>query len=200
MSTPSGPFVQPSNDGPFTPPPPQASPGIAQPLQPQAPPAFAQPQQQAFGFQPQSPQPGYPQQQPTAWRTLTLDLKQPPWYGRTWLQPTVTIDGFASSAGWTRQQYQIPADRPVHVQCHVNYLWAYGKASAVLQPGHAPYLEYTAPAQAWFDGEIGAPGTTTAKGKAVAIGFLVVFGILVLGIVAGILGIIALGAVSGVDY
>jgi hypothetical protein len=187
MSTPSGSFVPPSNDQPFAPP------------SPQGPPAFAHPQAQPqpHGIQPQYQQQGYPQQQPTAWRTLTLDLKQPPWYARTWLQPTVTIDGFASSAGWSRQQYQIPADRPVHVQCHVNYLWSYGKASAVLQPGHAPHLEYAAPAQAWFDGDIGAPGTTTAKGKAVAIAFLVLFGLLILGMAAGIIGIFALGAATG---
>jgi hypothetical protein len=85
----------------------------------------------------------------------------------------------------------------VYVQCHVNYLWAYGKASAVLEPWQAPHLEYTAPANAWFDGDLGAPGTTTAKGKGVAIGFLLVIGALVLMSLTLSIGALALASLSG---
>jgi hypothetical protein len=150
-------------------------PNAHQPYPPQQPapqPQFAHP---SAPLQPlYAQQPAQPQGQPTSWRTLTVDLKQPPWYGYTWLKPTVTIDGYSYGAQWTRCSYQVPADRPVHVQCHVNYLWEYGKAAAILQPNHMAHLEYTAPAQAWYPGDIGAPGTTQANGKGFAIGILVV--------------------------
>jgi hypothetical protein len=187
MSSPSGPVPPSPNGGAFVPP-------ASQPVGGQQQfPTYGHSQQPAYPQQPVAA----PQQQPTSWRTLTLDLKQPPWYGWTWLQPTVTIDGYAYSAGWTRLNYQIPADRPVSVQCHVNYMWAYGKASAVLEPWHAPHLEYTAPANAWFDGDLGAPGTTTAKGKGMAIGILVVLGGIVLLSLALSIGALMLASLSG---
>ena len=191
MSTPSGPFVPPSNGGSFVPPPAQPSYGQQQPH----PPA----QQQPY---PPAQQPGYPpqpqpQQQPTSWRTLTLDMKQAPWYGWTWLQPTVTIDGYAYAAGWGRLNYQVPADRPVYVQCHINYLWAYGKAAAVLEPWHTAHLEYTAPANAWFAGDMGAPGSTKANGKAAMIAILSVMGALIGLSFALMIGLVVLGGMTG---
>ncbi|RUR01034.1 hypothetical protein [Labedella endophytica] len=168
---PRPPQQQPAQQNPYAP---QQHPG-QQPqfAHPSAPVQPGYPQQQA------QPTPHQPQGQPTSWRTLTIDLKQPPWYGWTWLQPTVTIDGFAYSAGWTRLNYTVPAGRPVYVQCHVNYLWEYGKAATTLDPRQQPHLEYTAPAQAYFPGDIGAPGTTKANGKGVAIGILCFFGAII---------------------
>lgn len=194
MTSPGSYEPQPNAHQPY---PPQQYPTQQNPYPPQQQPV---PQQQ---FAPPSApvQPGYPQQpqgqgQPTSWRTLTLDLKQPPWYGWTWLQPTVTIDGFAYSAGWTRLHYTVPADRPVYVQCHVNYLWEYGKAATTLDPRQQPHLEYTAPAQAYFRGDIGAPGNTKANGKSVAIGILCVLGGMILLMIGLAVASIALAAAT----
>lgn len=212
-----GPYEQQPN--PHQPYPPQQYPSQQQPVpqQPYAPqpPAPQYPAQQQYPT-PQQPfaqpqfasptgpaQPGYPQQhaqpqgQPTSWRTLTLDMKQAPWYGWTWLQPTVTIDGYAYSASWTRLQYQVPADRPVYVQCHVNYLWQYGKAATTLQPNQQPHLEYTVPSNGWVAGDIGAPGTTTSNGKGIAIGFLCFAGALLLLSVGTAIVSVAIAASSG---
>ena len=194
-----GPFDQQSNSQqpyPSQQHPNQQNPGQQQPYAPQQP-SYPTPQPQFASPQPPS-QPGYPQQQgqPTSWRILTMDLKQPPWYGYTWLKPTVTIDGFAYGAEWKRCTYQVPADRPVHVQCHVNYLWEYGKAALTLQPNQQPHLEYTAPAQAYFSGDIGAPGTTQANGKGVAIGILAVAAVVLFGAISLLTTTIAFAGVA----
>ncbi|PSL39099.1 hypothetical protein CLV49_2731 [Labedella gwakjiensis] len=196
-----GPFgQQPNPQQPYPPQqyPSQQYPNPQQPYAPQQPqyptqqPQFATPQPPAQpGYAQQQPQPG----QPTSFRTLTLDLKNAPWYGWTFLQPTVTIDGFRYSAGWSRMQYQVPADRPVYVQCHVAYLWEYGKAATTLQPNQNPHLEYTVPSNAWVAGDIGAPGTTTSKGKGLTIGVLCFLGAVIVGSIG--LAIISIALAAG---
>jgi hypothetical protein len=108
------------------------------------------------------PHDAMPQQVPT--RTLTLIAKKQPFIATSWVSPVVLLDGYRFPLAWGPNILTIPADRPVHVQCEMPFIFTYGRASAVLQPNHLPELEYSPPATQWFSGEIGAVGTTKTNG------------------------------------
>ena len=101
---------------------------------------------------------------PIPTRTLTLHARKQPLLASSWVAPVVLLDGNRFALGWGTQQFTIPADRPVHVQCEMPFLFTYGRAIAVIQPNQIPELEYSPPASQWFQGEIGAPGTTATRG------------------------------------
>ena len=103
-----------------------------------------------------------PQQIPT--RTLTLIAKKQPLIATSWVAPDVLLDGHRFRLAWGPNLLTIPADRPVHVQCEMPFIFTYGRAVALLQPNHLPELEYSPPASQWFQGEIGAVGTTKTNG------------------------------------
>jgi hypothetical protein len=97
-------------------------------------------------------------------RTITIDSRKLPLIATSWVSPVVLLDGHRFPLGWGPRVFTVPADRPVHIQCEMPYLYTYGRASAVLEPHHIPELEYSAPAMAFFTAEMGAPGTTATRG------------------------------------
>lgn len=80
--------------------------------------------------------------------------------------PTVSIDGRSYLVKWGRVAFEVPAERPVHVAVWVEYRRQVGAASVLLSPEVPPVLEYAAPAQFAFAGQLGAPGTVRRKGGA----------------------------------
>jgi hypothetical protein len=132
-----------------------------------------------------------PQQVPT--RNLTLVAKKQPLIATSWVAPVVLLDGYRFQLAWGPNILTIPADRPVHVQCEMPFIYTYGRAVALLQPNHLPELEYSPPATQWFAGEIGAAGTTKTNGTWLVWAMLGVLGAIVL---LGI-GTVALTAVLG---
>ena len=82
----------------------------------------------------------------------------------SWVEPVVLLDGNRFTLPWGTHRYTVPADRPVHIQCEMPFLFTYGRAIAVLQPNQIPELEYSPPVSQWFQAEIGAPGTTKTRG------------------------------------
>jgi len=126
-------------------------------------------------------------------RTLTLNVRKQPLVATSWVAPIVLLDGNRFQLGWGPQILTIPADRPVHVQCEMPFIYTYGRAIAVLQPNQLPELEYSPPSMNFFPGEIGAPGTTKTRGTWLLwsmLGFLglVVFGSIILSAVSIALG------------
>jgi hypothetical protein len=134
------------------------------------------------------PHDAMPQQIPT--RTLTLIAKKQPLIARGWVAPVVLLDGYRFQLTWGPNVLTIPADRPVHVQCEMPFIFTYGRASAVLQPNHLPELEYSPPATQWFSGEIGAVGTTKTNGTWLVWTMVGLGGTLVtLSLIAGVLSL-----------
>jgi len=97
-------------------------------------------------------------------RTLTINSRKLPLIATSWVAPIVLLDGNRFPLGWGVRTFTVPADRPVHIQCEMPYIFSYGRAAAILEQQHVAELEYSAPALAWFGGEIGAPGTTKTRG------------------------------------
>jgi hypothetical protein len=97
-------------------------------------------------------------------RTLTLFAKKQPLIATSWVAPVALLDGHRFPLAWGPNALTIPADRPVHVRCEMPFVRSYGSASTVLQPDQLPELEYSPPSSQWFQGEIGAPGTTKTNG------------------------------------
>ena len=101
---------------------------------------------------------------PVPTRTLTLHARKQPFIATSWVAPVVLLDGHRFPLAWGTQKFTIPADRPVHVQCEMPWIFTYGRAAAVVQPDNIPELEYSPPSTQWFSGEIGAPGSTKTRG------------------------------------
>lgn len=95
-------------------------------------------------------------------RRLDLTLQRSPIVRR--IPPTVAIDGRSYLVQWGQVAFEVPADRPVHVAVWVEYQRQVGAASVLLAPEMPPTLEYAAPAQFAFAGQLGAPGTVRRKG------------------------------------
>lgn len=124
---------------------------------------------------------------PIPTRTLTLHARKQPLVASSWVAPVVLLDGNRFALGWGTQRYTIPADRPVHIQCEMPFLFTYGRAIAVLEPNQIPELEYSPPASQWFQGEIGAPGTTKTRGTwSIWLALGIPFGILAIAIIAAV--------------
>ena len=98
-------------------------------------------------------------------RVLEIDLHPTP--AMRWRHPNVVVDGRAYLLAWGRQWIEIPADRPVHLAVWVDLRRQAGAASTVLGVDSEPRLEYAAPAHPGAPGQLGAPGTTTARGRGV---------------------------------
>jgi hypothetical protein len=103
-----------------------------------------------------------PQQSPT--RTLTLVAKKQPLIATSWVSPVAVVAGERFPLAWGPNTLTIPADRDVYVHCEMPFVRSYGSASTVLQPNQLAELEYSPPSSQWFQGEIGAPGTTKTNG------------------------------------
>ena len=101
---------------------------------------------------------------PVPTRTLTLHARKQPLVGASWVAPVVLLDGHRFPLQWGTQNFTIPAERPVHVQCEMPWIFTYGRAAAIVQPGNIAELEYSPPSSQWFAAEIGAPGTTKTRG------------------------------------
>jgi len=124
---------------------------------------------------------------PIPTRTLVLHSRKQPFIGMSWVAPVVLLDGNRFALGWGTQRYTIPADRPVHVQCEMPYLFTYGRAIAILQPDNIPELEYSPPSSQLFAGEIGAPGTTRTRGTWLVWTLMGVIGLVALASLVGAL-------------
>lgn len=136
------------------------------------------------------PDDAMPQQIPT--RTLTLVARKQPLIATSWVAPVVLLDGYRFQLAWGPNVLTIPADRPVHVQCEMPFIFTYGRASAVLQPNHLPELEYSPPSSQWFPGEIGAIGTTKTNGTWLIWTMLGIVGaVIVLGFGGLVLGVLS---------
>jgi len=114
-------------------------------------------------------------------RTLTLNVRKQPLIATSWVAPIVLLDGHRFQLGWGPQVLTIPADRPVHVQCEMPFIYTYGRAIAVLQPNQLPELEYSPPSLNFFAGEIGAPGATKTRGTWLVWSLLGFLGLFVFG-------------------
>lgn len=128
------------------------------------------------------PMQGWPQPGPiTAWRTLDLHTSKPPLAGYWSMIPLVVrIDGFEHRPSWGWSQFTVPADRPVQVSCSMAWLWEFGRADYLVQPGEAPSLDYIAPAQQWVSGSLAPRGQAVIKGRGAQVAMYVVLGVFML--------------------
>jgi hypothetical protein len=126
-------------------------------------------------------------------RNIVIHAKKLPLLLSPWTPPSVLLDGNAFPMHWGTNVFTIPADRPVHVQCQMPFIITYGIAAVVVEPFHAPELEYSPPGNKWFPGELGAPGTTNHRGSWLTYSVLGLLGLVVLGGIAAIIATIAFG-------
>lgn len=94
-------------------------------------------------------------------RTMVLELRKTPTL--LFSSPWVQVDGHRMMARWGSIQLPVPADRPCLIEAYLPYIGGFvGTANAGfwLYPQNPPYLEYSAPYQKFFAGEMGPPGTT----------------------------------------
>ncbi|MEU6718488.1 hypothetical protein ABZ897_44090 [Nonomuraea sp. NPDC046802] len=100
---------------------------------------------------------------------------------------TVGIDGAHYHQRWGRADFEIPADKPVHVVVSQGG-GQIGVAATELTPAQPSELEYRGPAALYLAGTIGAPGTVKQRGCLVQLAIFALLPLaLTLVIVIGIL-------------
>jgi hypothetical protein len=99
---------------------------------------------------------------------------------------TVGIDGAHYHQRWGGADFEIPADKPVHIVVSQGG-GQIGVADMVLTPEQPSELEYRGPAALYLAGTIGAPGTVKQRGCLVQIAILALVPLIALTIVIGIL-------------
>ncbi|OYD69535.1 hypothetical protein BDB13_3102 [Rhodococcus sp. OK302] len=117
-------------------------------------------------------------------------------------RPFVTINGHTDVLPWGEHRVSIPDAQPLSIDIYVNVRdpkskrWTFGRCDAVVPPGIGRVVEYSAPAQESFKGDLGPSGTTRSHGliaQALIVGAL---GLLCALILLGFLGM-GLAALSG---
>jgi hypothetical protein len=110
------------------------------------------------------------------------------------VSPAVLVDGRQYVVDWGRVALEVPADRPVHVCVLALHRRPLGVASLVLMPDREPALEYSAPSHLSMAGELGAPGTTSHRGRGLQAGLLTVLALVVAAFIAVVVTLlVALG-------
>ena len=125
-----------------------------------------------------------------ATRTLELTTTPYPWGRYGMVDLVIAIDGVPQPAQWGTGRWQIPVDRPVTVDVHLQSgRRVAGAGRHVIPPGGEVRLEYKAPAGWGSPGALGPVGTVHHEGtdrhaitSAVLIGGVVLVSLVVVGI------------------
>ncbi|WP_243792799.1 hypothetical protein [Saccharopolyspora gloriosae] len=159
-----------------------------QPQQGYPQPGYPQPGQQAPGMPPQQ-QPAAMAPPPAGMGRVVLDASYaPPAFMLALFKPGVTINGQPGPpAVWGRTVIDLPPGQH-QIEVHVNYLWKFGSATAVIPVNAGQQLEayYKPPMQAFGSGAIG-PVPQSTPNIGLTIGYLVAC--VVLGVLIGVLPI-----------
>ncbi|BDZ39449.1 hypothetical protein [Microbacterium suwonense] len=94
-------------------------------------------------------------------RRVEIVLRKPRFALYGFIRPTLVFAGRGQPVQWGIGTWQVPVDEPVTIGVFLfNRIWRFGQAEAVLQPDHAPSLEYRAPVLPFLPGRIrvGGPG------------------------------------------
>ncbi|WP_263249017.1 hypothetical protein [Saccharopolyspora rosea] len=159
---PSGPVPQPY---PGTPQQGRPYPGAPQGMPPQG--GFPPPQGAGPLGQPMAPPP------PGMGRVVLDYSYMPLAFVLALFKPSVTINGRPMRGAWSRTPVDLPPGQH-HIQVHVNYLWKFGHATAVVPVGAGQQVDvfYRAPAVAFGGGAIG-PQPQQTPNLGLAIGMMV---------------------------
>ncbi|MDV6265189.1 hypothetical protein CJ178_04605 [Rhodococcus sp. ACPA4] len=105
--------------------------------------------------------------------------------------PIVTINGRAEALPWGAHRVAFSDAEPLSIDVYVNerrlrsLKSTIGRCAAIIPPGTARAVEYSAPAQGFCRGELGPLGTTRSRG--------LVAQFLIVGVLALICGFMAIG-------
>ncbi|MGZ0711957.1 hypothetical protein ACWPKO_26830 (plasmid) [Coraliomargarita sp. W4R53] len=88
-------------------------------------------------------------------RRIELMMRKP-WFALyAGVRPTLVIAGRGQPVQWGLGTWQVPADETVELGVFLfNRVWRFGQADFSLKPGHAPSIEYRAPALPFLRGRI----------------------------------------------
>jgi hypothetical protein len=96
-------------------------------------------------------------------RRIEISLHKP-WFALYgFIRPTLVVGGRAQPVQWGIGTWQVPTDEAVPIGVFLfNRLWRFGQAEHVLEPEHAPRIEYRAPVLPFLRGRIRALPSTRA--------------------------------------
>lgn len=103
----------------------------------------------------------------------------------------VHIDGSMYPVRWGTAHFEIPADRPVYLSVYQPRRTIVGLAATVLPPQAPAELEYTSPAHLAMAGEIGPPGTTSARGVGLQIVLLVLLAVVLVALIGLVVALLS---------